>query len=1377
MAKKQKSKLLAMALCASVMTGIYASPVMAANVSIWQDTTDNKIDFGLDDGKNNSVPVIRFDYNGMTVYNGSGTWDVFGISRHDGDFYAANKHFRVAKDGSISLNPTSDANTNPTIKLDAASGAIKAATGKFNVDSYGNTEAANFTGTEFNVTGQNDEVVSYLRAGDLRINDFSSWNSSGLTVGDFKISKNNSNYIVELNQHGGGSVFKADGAAGTVEAAGVKFESNNITLADEATVDGVDVSEVAHNVDGIRRYNVRDGKGTTVTEDTLFVDGVSQRVYTRGDIYSSGDFVTVDENGEKYSLNNIGDKTAGISQHKWNTTYFEGAISATGSVSAGGVGDEAKIGGNTKDGGYLQLKDANDQYQKLTADKLATINTVITDEGEVNSRGDVTSMDGTNTYSLNAVGANTAGIDRTSNEKWSATTIEDTLIVKSNGSFQNADESFRVNANGAVKAAGGKFQIDKNGNVTNVGTVDGVDVSELSTAAKDISDLEDKTKYQYIAAENTTGFKGALNVEGNIRSAYGGFVVGDGSTSLHKGVLSLGADEGQKLTAEQLVNINNVIQEDGNVVANDITAADGAFKVREGVGETVIAGSVISSKDQFGNQGTFNGSYLNLQNADHTKNTSIDAGTAYFVNDGSGTSINGGAINAETLNGKNINDLVEGADIKEELANVAGIKRDDGTLPYGEGRTEIEGVVAINGKDGRFYVLGEDGTQAAVITNDGTARFGFEDEKHVCLEDGTLKINDANKATVASLSEDGLMLTDAESGEQTLTATKIADIEGITRDAETGTTTIEGATSFDTNGMNVGNGAVVANTDGSFSAANGAFSVDTKGNVSANKVTVGNTVLTGSSVTTDVISADEAQIGNTFIQNGIVNADNLFSANYNLEKVGTDLKNLTDDFETTSANVGGIERLDSDNDKKLDTTVIEKTLSVSEDEVSAVIGDSGFRINNNYVGLQYGLDTSIMLSGNGIDLNGTVNFTGHDGGRYTLSDLEGRVYDLEQKTEHITVDEAGNTTISSPNGDTTLTVTDEGVNIEGNGNVGGDATVSGNLDVEGTVTAPTGDFDKVTADEATVGNTHIGENGVETDKVTVTGTDGSVTTIDGGTITTGTTNIKGDSVYSENGYFDNLNSANGGTIGGVKLEGNTVDADKVVTGNTTLDNEGLNVGGQTSVTADGVNVGGNGGTTVDKEGVSIADSTIISDHDVVINDDNPDERVSLADVGNRVGNLEQGLSDLNSRVDKLDDRIDKVGAMAAAIANLRTMGYDPAAPTEVAVGLGQYRDETGAALGLFHYPNRDFMLSLSVSTSGDEVMGGIGATWKFGRKSPEKVAEIKKAQAEADVRRAEAQKLAKAEELKAAAKEAKIKAQMERHAKLAAERAAEAEAK
>ena len=53
------------------------------------------------------------------------------------------------------------------------------------------------------------------------------------------------------------------------------------------------------------------------------------------------------------------------------------------------------------------------------------------------------------------------------------------------------------------------------------------------------------------------------------------------------------------------------------------------------------------------------------------------------------------------------------------------------------------------------------------------------------------------------------------------------------------------------------------------------------------------------------------------------------------------------------------------------------------------------------------------------------------------------------------------------------------------------------------------------------------------------------------------------------------------------------------------------------------------------------------------------------------------VSRLDSKIDQLDGRIEKVGAMSAAIANLHTMGYDPAAPTEIAVGVGQYRDKTG----------------------------------------------------------------------------------------------------
>ena len=148
-----------------------------------------------------------------------------------------------------------------------------------------------------------------------------------------------------------------------------------------------------------------------------------------------------------------------------------------------------------------------------------------------------------------------------------------------------------------------------------------------------------------------------------------------------------------------------------------------------------------------------------------------------------------------------------------------------------------------------------------------------------------------------------------------------------------------------------------------------------------------------------------------------------------------------------------------------------------------------------------------------------------------------------------------------------------------------------------------------------------------------------------------------------------------------------------------------------------------------------------------------------------VARLDGEVARLDSKIDKLDARVEKVGAMAAAIANLHTMGYDPEAPTEIAVGVGQYRDKTGMALGAFHYPNRDFMLSFSVSTAGDEYMGGIGATWKFGRKTPE---ELRQAEAE----KAAKAKLAKAEAVKKAAKDARVAAQQKRHAEMLAARTA-----
>ena len=357
---------------------------------------------------------------------------------------------------------------------------------------------------------------------------------------------------------------------------------------------------------------------------------------------------------------------------------------------------------------------------------------------------------------------------------------------------------------------------------------------------------------------------------------------------------------------------------------------------------------------------------------------------------------------------------------------------------------------------------------------------------------------------------------------------------------------------------------------------------------------------------------------------------------------------------------------------------------------------------------------------------------------------------------------AGEIVVGDKDSDNKTTI--DGGNITTGDITAGTGNFTGNVDIIGNITAGAGNIGGIGMEEGTItagdGN-FTGDVDITGGITAGTGNIGGIG-MAGGTITTGDTNIDGSGINTGNGNFTGNVTVGGditadtGDIGGIGMAGGTIN-----TGNTTINGNGMTVGEGTDIKDGNITVKGDEGKVEIGKG------------DVAIFDENGEKVTSIQhnyDEINRVEEKFDGeVNRLDNRITKVEDRIDKVGAMSAAIANLRTMGYDPAAPTEIAVGVGQYRSETGVALGMFHYPNKDFMLSLSVSTSGDEVMGGIGATWKFGRKSPEKVLAAEK-------EKAAKAKLAKAEAMKKAAKEAKIKAQQERHAKLAAERAAQAEA-
>ena len=91
------------------------------------------------------------------------------------------------------------------------------------------------------------------------------------------------------------------------------------------------------------------------------------------------------------------------------------------------------------------------------------------------------------------------------------------------------------------------------------------------------------------------------------------------------------------------------------------------------------------------------------------------------------------------------------------------------------------------------------------------------------------------------------------------------------------------------------------------------------------------------------------------------------------------------------------------------------------------------------------------------------------------------------------------------------------------------------------------------------------------------------------------------------------------------------------------------------------------------------------------------------------------LYQTNERVDRLDNRIKKVGANAAALAALRPGDFNPDDKFSIAAGFGSYRNANAAALGLFYRPNENVLLSLGISFGDGENMVNAGVSVKFGR--------------------------------------------------------------
>ena len=93
----------------------------------------------------------------------------------------------------------------------------------------------------------------------------------------------------------------------------------------------------------------------------------------------------------------------------------------------------------------------------------------------------------------------------------------------------------------------------------------------------------------------------------------------------------------------------------------------------------------------------------------------------------------------------------------------------------------------------------------------------------------------------------------------------------------------------------------------------------------------------------------------------------------------------------------------------------------------------------------------------------------------------------------------------------------------------------------------------------------------------------------------------------------------------------------------------------------------------------------------------------------------ESIYHINNRVSNLDNRINKVGAGAAALAALHPLDFDPDDKWDFAVGYGNYRNANSVAFGAFYRPNEDTMFSLGTNFGNGENMFNAGVSFKIGQ--------------------------------------------------------------
>lgn len=487
------------------------------------------------------------------------------------------------------------------------------------------------------------------------------------------------------------------------------------------------------------------------------------------------------------------------------------------------------------------------------------------------------------------------------------------------------------------------------------------------------------------------------------------------------------------------------------------------------------------------------------------------------------------------------------------------------------------------------------------------------------------------------------------------------------------------------------------------------------GGVTTTKIN-GNQITTGRVNANELAVSDKDEHGNTAdlsvkaedgVKASASNGTTTGSLDVKADEVGSTVKDASGKGSTFKQRIDAIMMESKDVSIKAEETLTNEA-KVITNKASEVINNEAININNTATGIITSKASEIQNQADKLISNkvGENTLENMEDGKITTSIKNGTKQNLTQsdaeKTEHSVV----NGSNSTVNKQTSEEITDAVTNGTTTNVTQNTATSSNN-----TIADKNGNANTVisTADGTSFINSKAaapvtGESGAGTEVKT---------TIKGNTITTGKVTMDYAEVMKDLGVTGKTTTGSLEVKGESKLTGNvtmesnaTVKNDLKVEGITTTKTlkvtENAEIDGNATIKGD-----------VTARSYKVGDKTYISAAGINANDQ---KITNVAD-----GSISEGSKDavnggqLYTVKNDLEGKVNKVGANAAAMANLHPMEFDPDSKWNIAAAIGNYGSETAAALGAFYRPNDDVMVNLSTAFGTGENMVGGGVSVRLGK--------------------------------------------------------------